>query len=72
MGNNFTVNEDDVFDCFEELREYFRKNQMEMSYAEIFDLAIKLKSYDNSFEAAMELQSITTSLLAIEEAINEK
>ena len=40
-----------------------------MSYAEIFDLAIKLKAYDNSFEAAMELQSITTSLQAIEEAI---
>ena len=69
MENNFTINEDEVFVCFEELSEYFRKNQMEMSYAEIFDLAIKLKAYDNSFEAAMELQSITTSLQAIEEAI---
>ena len=33
---------------------------MQLSYAEIFDLAIKLKAYENSFEAtsAMEITNI--------------
>lgn len=69
MEHIFTVIEDEVFDGFEQLREYFRKNQMEMSYAEIFDLAIKLKAYENSFHAASQIESIVTSLNAIEKAI---
>lgn len=67
----YSNEEVEVFDSFEHLSGYFRKNQMEMSYAEIFDLAIKLKAYENSFHATSQLESIVTSLNAIEEALHD-
>ena len=48
MEDNFSPIADEVFLTFEDLSNYFRKEDMRLSYAEIFDLAIKLKAYEDT------------------------
>tara|TARA_R100000353_G_C6411297_1_gene170499 strand:+ start:327 stop:545 length:219 start_codon:yes stop_codon:yes gene_type:complete len=71
MEDNFSPIADEVFSTFEDLSNYFRKEDMQLSYAEIFDLAIKLKAYENSFEATSEMEITNTHLKNIINAIYE-
>lgn len=70
MEDNFSPIADEVFLTFEELSNYFRKEDMQLSYAEIFDLAIKLKTYEESFEATSQIAMTNVHLKNIIQAIN--
>ena len=44
---------------------------MQLSYAEIFDLAIKLKAYEDSFEATSQIAMTNVHLKNIIQAIQD-
>ena len=53
------------------LEKLFSNGDMQLSYAEIFDLAIKLKAYEDSFEATSQMQMTNVHLKKIIQAIYE-
>ena len=59
MEDNFSPIADEVFLTFEDLSNYFRKEDMRLSYAEIFDLAIKLiiDPFDKVFVPDIEIET---------------
>jgi len=71
MEDNFSPIADEVFLTFEDLSNYFRKEDMQLSYAEIFDLAIKLKAYEDSFEATSQIAMTNVHLKNIIQAIQD-
>ena len=71
MEYNFSPITDEVFSTFEDLSNYFKKEDMRLSYAEIFDLAIKLKAYEDSFEATSQIAMTNVHLKNIIQAIQD-